>query len=70
MVKLIVDDSEQITMLEYALTSAGIDYELIISDGEYGIKPPHLVLHGVPIDELRSFKWLEEHIKASRNSSN
>lgn len=61
MVKLIVDDSEQITMLEYALTLAGIDYELIISNGEYGIKPPYLLVYEVPLDEIRAFNWIKEH---------
>ena len=63
MVKLVVDDSEQITLLEYALTLADIDYELIISEGKYGIHSPYLLVYGIPLDEVRAFNWIKEHLK-------
>lgn len=63
MVSLIVDNLAQITMLENALLSAKIEYELGIDDGKYGIQPPYLLVYGVPLDELRAFKWIGEHSK-------
>ena len=60
MVSLMVDNLAQITMLENALLTAKIEYELGIDDGRYGIKPPYLLIHGAPLDELRALKWIGE----------
>ena len=65
MVKLLVDDLEQITILEYLLYTRGIEYEIELNDGRYGIQAPHLLVYGAPLDEKRSIRWalhrLEEH---------
>lgn len=60
MVLLMVDNLAQITMLENALLTAKIEYELGIDDGRYGIKPPYLLVYGAPLDELRALKWIGE----------
>ena len=62
MVKLIVDDFDQITMLEQLLTQKDIPYEIELGDKsrrEYGLRPPHLIVDGVPLDFNRSIKWLK-----------
>lgn len=59
MVKLIVDDFEQITTLEWMLVARDIPYEINLSESNNGIKPPYLIVDGVPLDFYRSLKWLE-----------
>ena len=59
MVKLCVDDFEQVTMLETMLEQHKISYEMELTEGSYGIKPPHLVVDGVPLDFSRSIKWIK-----------
>lgn len=59
-VTLRVGNIDQLTMLEYMLINANIDYTVELSDGKYGIEPPYLIIHGVPIDERRSFEWIKE----------
>ena len=58
-VTLMVNDLDQLTMLEYMLVNANIDYTVEVSNGKYGITPPYLIVHGVPIDERRSFEWIK-----------
>ena len=58
MVKLLVDDLEQITILEYLLLLNGIDYETEVSDGRHGIKAPYLLVYGAPLDERKSIRWI------------
>lgn len=64
MVSLMVDNLTQKTLLEQALINADIKYEVSLDDGRYGIKPPYLLVYGVPLDETRALKWLKE----SKNS--
>ena len=59
MVKLIVDDYEQITTLEWMLTVTGIPHEISLKESNDGIKPPHLIVDGVPLDFNRSLKWIK-----------
>ena len=59
MVKLFVDDLEQVTILEYLLTANGIDYEVALNDGKWGIESPYLVVYGAPLDEKRSIRWIK-----------
>lgn len=61
MIKLVVADTEQITFLETVLMSADIDYETAIFKGEYGIRPPYLLVYGTPLDEVRAIEWIKEH---------
>lgn len=60
MVSLLVDNLTQKTLLEQALINADIEYEVNLDDGRYGIKPPYLLVHGAPLDELRALKWIGE----------
>ncbi len=61
MVKLIVKDFDQISILENMLENAGISYELELNNRSYGIRPPFLVVKGVPLDMGRAIKWIKEH---------
>lgn len=63
MVKLRVDDFEQMTTLEWLLESNRISYELEINQVNNGIQTPYLVVDGVPLDFNRSIKWIKEHGK-------
>lgn len=60
MVKLIVDDFEQMTLLEWFLQVYSIEYLREINDIQNGITTPYLVVNGVPLDFERSMKWIEE----------
>ena len=60
MVTLFVDDTDQLTMLEYLLMQAKIEYEVKQSDGRYGIETPYLIVYGVPLDEKRAYYWIKE----------
>ena len=59
MVKLIVNDYDQITTLEYWLTQKNIPFELELSEKSYGFRSPYLIVDGVPLDFNRSLKWLK-----------
>ena len=59
MVKLIVDDLEQITTLEWMLMAQDIPHEISLNESNNGIRPPYLVVDGVPLDFNRSLKWLK-----------
>ena len=61
MVKLVIDDYDQISILEEALMRANIRYELEIKLDQRGICPPYLVVDGVPLDTNRAMKWIGEH---------
>ena len=63
MVKLRVDDFEQVTMLEWLLEKNNIPYDLELNTVNNGLRPPYLVVDGVPIDFNRSIKWIKEHGK-------
>lgn len=63
MVKLYVDNPDQLTVLEYLLYSKGIDYEVVKNDGRYGLKPPYLLVYGVPLDEKRAISWATHRLE-------
>ena len=60
MVELVVWNFDEDTKLEQALIKANIQYQLVLDMGHYGIKSPHLIVDGVPLDLARSFKWIKE----------
>lgn len=60
MVKLITDNSDQISILEWELIRNNIDYE-IVKTARCTMKKPHLVVDGVPLDFERSLKWIKEN---------
>lgn len=47
--------------LELKLIAANIDYKIGESTVDYGIKPPYLVVDGVPLDKKRALVWIKEH---------
>ena len=60
MVRLLVDDFEQITTLEIALLNANIEYTTELNDGKYGIASPYLIVNSIPLDMVRAMKWIGE----------
>lgn len=58
MVKLVIDNREQITILEYLLIAHGIDYEIELNDGRWGIDAPYLIVYGAPLDKKRAIRWI------------
>lgn len=62
MVVLYVSDLEQISLLEYALISANVEYETEVTKGKFGLTPPFLTVYGVPLDEKHAFDWVIEQI--------
>ena len=63
MVTLAILDYEYESELEKELNKANIEYQLVLDMGHYGIKPPHLIVDGVPLDYKRSLKWIRGHGK-------
>ena len=61
MVKLVVDDFDQITILEDMLEKADIAYELELANKRYGLRPPFLIVKGVPLDMAGAITWIKEH---------
>ena len=63
MVKLIVNNLEQITILEYLLIKQNIQFfaELEGDTNDYGLIPPYMIVDSVPLDFNRSLKWIKEH---------
>lgn len=60
MIKLVVNDYEQMTRLEHALMSENIEYTLELAEQSIGITPPYLVVDGVPLDSYRAMNWIKE----------
>lgn len=58
MVKLFVKDLGQVTILEYLLATHGVEYDVELDDGRWGIDPPYLTVYGAPLDERRSIRWI------------
>ena len=61
MVELVVWDFEEESDLELMLQEANIEYQLCLNMGHCGIKPPYLVVDGVPLDYKRARRWIKEY---------
>lgn len=61
MIELVVYDFDEVSDLEWELILANIEYQICIDMGHYGIRPPHIVVNGVPLDEKRAMIWIKEH---------
>lgn len=63
MVQLVLDDVDQLSLLETELISHGISYTRV--DNQFQtmkpLKPPYLLVYGVPLDFERSLKWIKEY---------
>ena len=59
MVKLVTDNSDQISILEWELIRNNIDYT-IVKCSQYNITKPYLIVDGIPLDFERSLKWIKE----------
>ena len=62
MITLVVNDTEQISMIEWFLIQKNIRYELCPCN-TYGFNPPYLIVDGVPLDNIESLIWIEEQVK-------
>lgn len=58
MITLVVNDSEQITLMEWELIQKKIQYE-VCPCNTFGFNPPYLIVDGVPLDNIRSLLWIE-----------
>ena len=59
MVKLVLDDLEQISFLEMELDKRGIEYQKISNKNHIPpLEVPFLLVDGVPLDFNRALKWL------------
>lgn len=61
MVTLVLYDYDQLSFLEEALIKSKIEYELSVEEEPIGIKPPYLIVDGVPLSENKAMKWIKEH---------
>lgn len=59
MVKLVTDNSDQISILEWELIRNNIDYT-IVKCSRYKITKPYLIVDCIPLDFERSLKWIKE----------
>lgn len=62
MVKLVLDNIDQVSILELELEKHNIPYEKV--DNQFRtfkpLPPPYLLVYGVPLDLERSLKWIKE----------
>ena len=59
MVKLVTDNSDQISILEWELIRNNIDYT-IVKCSRHNITKSYLIVDGIPLDFERSLKWIKE----------
>ena len=60
MVTLVTNDIYDIIPLEQLLLRKDIEYE-IIERNLFSMRPPYLVVDGVPLDTERAIKWVREN---------
>ena len=63
MVTLVVSDLDQLTILEYLLFIHGIDHDIKLNDGRFGLQSPYLLVYGVPLDEKRAIRWIVHRLE-------
>ena len=63
MVKLLVDDMAQVTMLELFLRNAHIPFGMEMWTDTCPIPPPTLIVDGVPFDQLHGMEWVMDVIE-------
>lgn len=64
MVKLVLEDVYQISILELELIRYDIPYEVVSNQFRTfkPLPPPYLLVYGVPLDLERSLKWIKEYV--------
>lgn len=65
-ITIFVDDVDQLSLLEYMLIRANLDYTTEVNDGRYGLQSPYLLIDGVPLDLIRSYKWIFEQFSKNQ----
>lgn len=63
MVKLVVNNFDEVSVLQQCLNEANIDYQICFNMGHCGIEPPYIIVHGVRLDENRAKRWIKENSK-------
>ena len=65
MVKLVLDDIYQVSVLEMELVNNGIPFTRVESGKQTPLlNSPFLLVNGVPLDFDRSIKWIKEQVRA------
>ena len=62
MVKLVLEDVYQISILELELIRYDIPYEVVSNQFRTfrPLQPPYLLVYGVPLDLERALRWIKE----------
>lgn len=62
MVRLVLEDVDQMSLLEMELIAHSIPYERVSNQFRTfkPLCPPYLLVYGVPLDLERSLKWIKE----------
>ena len=63
MVKLLVSDMSQVTMLELFLRNAHIPFSMEAWTDKCPFPPPALVVDGVPLDQFHGMEWVMDVIE-------
>lgn len=63
MVKLIVDNFAQVSLLETALNNSEIEYHIEIETKPIGIPTPYLLVHGAALGMEQALKYIEGYTK-------
>ena len=63
MVRLVLDDVDQLSLLEMELIAHNIPYKRVTNQFRTfkPLPPPYLLIYGVPLDLERSLKWIKEN---------
>lgn len=61
MVTLIVNDLHDVSRLELMLATKRIPFVVELASDSEALNPPYLLVDGVPLDETRAIKWMEEY---------
>lgn len=64
MVRLVLEDVDQISILEQELIAHKVPYERVSNQFRKfkPLPPPYLLIHGVPLDLERSLRWIREYV--------
>lgn len=63
MIILVINEFDFNSNLIQALCNADVEFQYEFEVKSCGIKPPYLVVDGVPLDEERAYKWIKERSK-------
>ena len=63
MIRLVLEDEDQLSLLEMELIAHNIPYERVSNQFRTfrPLSPPYLLVYGVPLDLERSLRWIKEN---------